>query len=114
MIVTIHGTAIELTEALKAYVHEKVTSLEKFFGGITKVEVDIGMRNHHHHKGDVFYAEMNVHVPGELIRVERDAEDLYKAIDKVKDHLKVELENADEKRRTKDKKAIRKSKEYQD
>ncbi len=112
MIVTIHGTGIELTDALKTYAHEKVAALGKFFNGVTKIEIDIGMRTHHHQKGKVFYAEINVHIPGNLIRVEKEAEDLYKAIDKVKDHLKVELENADEKRRTKDKKAIRQSKAY--
>lgn len=112
MIITIHGTGIELTEALKTYAHDKVTALEKFFSGVTKVEIDIGMRSHHHQKGEIYYAEVNMHVPGNLIRVEKEAEDLYKAIDKVKDHLKVELESADEKRRSKDKKAIRQSKAY--
>lgn len=113
MVVTIHGTGIELTDAIKGYALKKVASLEKFFGGVTKVEVDIGMRTHHHQKGKVYYAEVNMHVPGSLIRVEKDAEDLYKAIDKVKDHLKVELESVKEKKRGKDKAVIRKNKEYQ-
>ena len=38
-------------------------------------------------KGDIFRAEVNLSVPHELIRVEKTATDLYKAIDKVKDHL---------------------------
>lgn len=114
MIVTIHGTGIELTDAIKGYALKKVAALEKFFSGVTKVEVDVGLRTNHHQKGKVYFAEVNMHVPGSLIRVEKEAEDLYKAIDKVKDHLKVELESADEKRRAKDKKAIRKNKEYQD
>lgn len=114
MIVTIHGTGIELTDALKGYALKKVAALEKFFSGVTKVEIDMGLRTSHHQKGKVYFAEVNMHVPGGLIRVEKDAEDLYKAIDKVKDHLKVELESANEKRRSKDKKTLRKNKEYQD
>ena len=114
MIVTIHGTGIDLTDAIKGYALKKVAALEKFFSGVTKIEVDIGMRTHHHQKGKVYFAEVNIHVPGRLIRVEKDAEDLYKAIDKVKDHLKVELESVKEKKRSKDKAVIRKNKEYQD
>ncbi len=112
MIMNIHGTGIELTDAIREYVESKVEALAKFMDGVTKVEVDVGMRTHHHHKGKVFYAEMNVHAPGGLVRVEKDAVDLYKAIDKVKDHLKVELESLKEKRRGKDKEMIRDSKAY--
>lgn len=105
MITTLQGTGIELTEAIKSYVEEKVAALEKFMPHATKVEVDVGMRTHHHHKGKIFYAEINVHQPTGNLRVEKDAEDLYKAIDKVKDHLKVELaelknKKSDLKRRT--------------
>lgn len=113
MILTIHGTGIELTDAIKAYALKKISSLEKFFQNVTKVEIDLGLRTHHHQKGKVYYAEVNMHIPGSLVRVEKDAEDLYKAIDKVKDHLKVGLESAKDKRRAKDKKIIRAKKEYQ-
>lgn len=113
MILTIHGTGIELTDAIKAYALKKISSLEKFFHNVTKVEIDLGMRTHHHQKGTVYYAEVNMHIPGRLVRVEKDADDLYKAINKVKDHLKVELESVKEKRQAKDKKTIRAKKEYQ-
>jgi putative sigma-54 modulation protein len=114
MIITIQGTGIELTDAIKAYALKKVTALEKFFNNATKFEIDVGLKSHHHQKGKIFYAECNVHVPGALIRVVKDAEDLYRAIDKVKDHLKVELESTKEKRRAKDKKTIRAKKGYQE
>jgi putative sigma-54 modulation protein len=39
------------------------------------------------HKGDIFRAEVNLEVPGEILRVEKTEPDMYKAIDKVKDHL---------------------------
>lgn len=112
MIVTIHGTEIELTPAIREYIEEKITMLEKFLFEVTKIEVDVGMRSHHHHKGKVFYAEMNLSYPGGLLRVEKDAEDLYKAIDKVKDHLKVELESLKAKRNSRDKELIRDNKAY--
>lgn len=114
MIITIHGTGIELTDAIKGYALKKVVALEKFFQKVTKVEVDLGMRTHHHQKGKVYYAEANVYMQGGLVRVSKDAEDLYKAIDSVKDHLKIELDSVKEKKRTKNKTAIRKNKEYRE
>lgn len=112
MIINIHGTGIELTPAMKQYAEEKIGGLTKFFENIRQADIDIGIRTHHHNKGKIFYAEANLHVPGELVRVEKDSEDLYKAIDKVKDHLKVDLEKRKEKMRQKDKKSLREQKEY--
>ena len=112
MIVTIHGTGMELTPAIREYAEEKITSLEKFFDNITKAEIDVGMQSHHHNKGDIFYAEVNLDLPGRTLRVVKEEVDLYKAIDKVKDHLKVELEDLKEKMRRIDKDEIRGQKEY--
>ncbi|MEK7644509.1 MAG: ribosome-associated translation inhibitor RaiA [Patescibacteria group bacterium] len=114
MIINLHGTGIELTEALKDYAETKISGLVKFFDNITNATIDIGMRSQHHQKGKIFYAEVNLSVPRRVIRVVKEAEDLYKAIDKVKDHLKVELESMKGKMREKDKKEIRSQKEYQE
>ena len=113
MIVTIHGTGIELNDAIKEYVEEKILGLAKFYNNITQARVDVGRTTHHHQKGKIFYAEVNLHLPRKMLRVVKEATDLYKAIDKVKDHLKLELEKTKEKRRAKDKKMLRGKKEYQ-
>ena len=89
MVITIQGTGIDMTDAIKAYASQKCESLTKYFNNIQKAEVDVGMRGNHHQKGKVYYAEVNLHVPGKILRVVKDAEDLYKAIDKVKDHLEM-------------------------
>jgi len=107
------GTGIELTEAIKSYAEEKAEGLLKFFDKIVSIDIDVGMDSHHHNKGKVYYAEMNVSVPGNLIRVRKDAVDLYKAIDKVKDHLKVELQKMKEKKRSRDKEDLRDKKVYE-
>jgi len=114
MNINIKGTNIELTEAIKNYAEEKISSLNKFFDNIQTADIDVGMNSHHHQKGDIFYAEVNLSVPGKLLRVVKEEPDLYKAIDKVKDHLKVELEKMKEKMRAKDKKVLRSEKEYQE
>lgn len=113
MNINIKGTGIELTEAIKKYATEKVESLTKFFDNIQSADIDVGMQSHHHLNGKIYYAEVNLSVPGHFLRVSRECENLYKAIDKVKDHLKVELEKMKEKMRRKDKKVLRKEKEYQ-
>ncbi len=114
MIVSIHTTNIEPTPAIKLYVEKKIASIAKYNENITKMAVDIGMTSHHHNKGNIFYAEATINLPGKTVRVVKEAEDLYKAIDKVRDHMKNELKEVKEKRAARDRKVLRKTKEYQD
>jgi putative sigma-54 modulation protein len=114
MTINIHATGIELTDALKKYAEEKMEGLSKYFDNIQTIDIDIGLRNHHHQKGKIYYAECNVSVPGRLVRVVKDAEELYKAIDKVRDHLKLEMKETKGRMRGKDKEMLRNSKGYQD
>ena len=113
MTINIRGTGIELTEAIKSYAEEKMGHLTKFFDNIQHIAIDVGLRSNHHNKGDVYYAEVNMSIPGHLVRVVKEEQNLYKAIDKVKDHLKVELEKVKEKMRRKDREELREQKEYQ-
>ena len=112
MILKVKGTGIELTDAIRQYAEEKFSDMTKFFDNIQNADIDIGLRSQHHQKGKIFYAEINVSVPGKEIRIVKDSEDLYKAIDKVKDHLKSELKEFKERLRHKDKKVLRGQKEY--
>lgn len=112
MTITIRATGMELTDAIRQYAEEKFEKLTKYFNNIQKVDIDVGMRTHRHQQGNIYFAEVNVSVPNKLVRIERDAEDLYKAIDKVKDHLKVELNELQQKMSFRDKGSIRGNKEY--
>jgi len=112
MITNIKATNIELTEAIKEYALEKVEALTHYFDNIQSADIEVGMDKQNKEKP--FFAEVNLGVPGRLIRVSKNSEDLYKAIDKVKDHMKVELEKMKGKMRDKDKDALRNSKGYQE
>lgn len=112
MIITMHGTGLELTAHIREYAEEKISGLTKYFKNIVKAEIDLGLTSNHHHKGDIYYAEVNLHLPRRVVRVVKEEKDLYKAIDKVKDHLKVDLEKTKEKMRIKDKKVLRDKKQY--
>jgi ribosomal subunit interface protein len=56
------------------------------------------MISNHHQKGDIYRAEVNLQLNGELLRVDRTENDLYKAIDKVKDHLAMMIKRYRDKR----------------
>lgn len=58
---------------------------------IRHIDAEVGLANGHHNKGKIFRCKAIVQVGGEVMPIEREAEDLYKAIDKVKDHLREEL-----------------------
>lgn len=91
MTINIRATGMDLTPAIRQYAEEKFGALEKFASDILQIDLTIGMGTNHHQKGDIFTCAANVEVTGEVLRVEREAEDLYKAIDKVKDHLRETL-----------------------
>jgi len=92
MQIDIKGTNLELTEAIKNYVNEKIGSLDKFFEGILEARVDIGLTTKHHQKGNIFRAEVNLEVPRKhILRAEAEREDLYMAINEVKNELQQQL-----------------------
>lgn len=103
MQINIKATNIELTPAIETYVQTKVDMLEKYLGKLSvlncdfEVEKAVGSQN----KGEIFRAEMNLQIPRELLRVEKTESDLYKAIDKVKDHMESRIINYKEKLRDK-------------
>lgn len=115
MNININFTGIDATEAIKAYVTEKVEGLTTFFEGIESADIDVGMRSNHHNKGKIYYAEFKLQIPGRpSLYIDKDAEELYKAIDKVRDHMKVELEKIKGKMNQIDREELREVKAYQE
>lgn len=96
MQIQIQGTQMDLTPAIKEYIEEKIGGLSKFverYEAETNIiaKVDIGRTTHHHSKGDVYYAEVTIALPGGVVRAENTHEDLHAAVDSVKGTLKKEL-----------------------
>src|SRR6185369_1315124 len=91
MTINIRAHDMELTPAIRDYAEEKMQSLEKFHDSIRHIDIEVGRAGGHHHKGDVYECKVNVQIGGKVMQVDREAEDLYKAIDKVRDHMRVEL-----------------------
>lgn len=115
MQILITGKKVQLTDAIEGYVIKKISGLEKFFKGIIRADTVVGEDTKRHKKGNVFFAECKLEVPGYDLFVRRDATSLYAAIDDLKDHLELELKKHKSKLRGNAKetrKFVRNSKEY--
>jgi putative sigma-54 modulation protein len=100
MKINIKGTNMDLTDAIKDYVNEKIGSLDKFYDNILEARVEIGLTTKHHQKGDIYRAEVNLEVPQKhLLRAEAVRDDLYLSINEVKDELQLQLKKFKEKMR---------------
>lgn len=100
MDIKIKATKLELTPAIKAYAEDKISHLEKYLGNKVRVincDLEIEKTTGRQDKGEIFRAEVNLEVPHEILRVEKTEKDLYKAIDKVKDHLELIISKYKEK-----------------
>lgn len=99
MNIKIKSTRLELTDAIRDYFQTKMDMVEKYLGDIKAINCDVEIEKAvgGQHKGDIFRAEVNLEVPQKLLRVEKTETDLYKAIDKVKDHLEVVIKKYKEK-----------------
>ena len=103
MQINLKATQLELTKALKDYIQLKVDMLEKYLGDVQvlncdfEIEKAVGDQN----KGKIFRAELNLEVPRDLLRVDKTEADMYKAIDKVKDHMVLQIKKYKEKKRDK-------------
>lgn len=99
MKIKIKATKLELTEAIADYCQKKMDMLEKYLGNIEVLncDVEIAKAVGGQHKGEIFRAEVNLEVPRQILRVEKTEKDLYKAIDKVKDHLELVIKKYKEK-----------------
>ncbi len=100
MRINIKATKIKLTPEIKDYVQEKMDMLEKYLGDIQVLncDIEVGMSIGGQNSGEIYRAEANLELPGELLRVEKTEKELFKAIDKVKDHLTRSIRRYKEKR----------------
>ncbi|MEK9184062.1 MAG: ribosome-associated translation inhibitor RaiA [Patescibacteria group bacterium] len=104
MNINIKSTNIEITPPIKDYVEKRINGLEKFIHHVidesVQAWVEVGRTTRHHQTGDIFRAEMQIHIPRykQGVRAEATCDDLYAAIDKAHDELKLELEKVKEKK----------------
>lgn len=103
MTINIKATNIELTEAIKNYVEKKILAVESKLIEHPEnavAEVEVGKTTEHHHRGDVFRAEAVLGIGGKKFVAIAQMDDLYAAIDEMKDKLERELVRGKDKERT--------------
>jgi ribosomal subunit interface protein len=109
-IISLKGTNIDITDALQAYVEEKVEALSKICGSFDpsdELRIEIGKVTQHHAKGPYFRAEMFLVLPGKELMASQESEDLYEAIDGVKDQMRRQLKEYKDILQDRSKKAVR-------
>jgi putative sigma-54 modulation protein len=90
MNLNIKSTNISLTPAIKDYFEKKLMALDKFIDfnrDNILIQAELGKTTKHHRSGDVFRAEINLRVAGHNYRAVSEKDDLYAAIDEVKDEI---------------------------
>lgn len=96
----IKSTNLDLTEAIKSYVEKRLGELDRVLTNLGQPQdarVEIGKVSNHHKKGDIYRFEINLKVPGQLLRAECESDDLYKSIDLGKDELESQIRELKEK-----------------
>lgn len=88
---------LKLTKILEKYINGKINSLERFLllkeeeNFLVRARVEIEKTALHHKKGPFFRAECQMQIPAKSIRAESVSENLYLAINEVKDELQREI-----------------------
>ncbi len=96
MKIDIKATNLEITPAISEYIEIKLGSLSRFLKKFEsqseiKIFIEIARTTRHHKSGNVFYAEVNLHLPKKTLRAEHSDWDIRVAIDKAKDKLQQEI-----------------------
>ncbi len=106
MKINLQGKNFELTEAIKDYVSKRVTNLEKLLstmeagGGEVLVNFEVGKSTKHHKTGAVFHSDCLIKIDGKEFYASSDKEDLYQAIDEIKESLFNEIRKNKDRRQT--------------
>lgn len=98
MKIIIKTTKVSLNPPLEAWIYEKIGGLQKFVEhfvdiGLAEARVEIGKTTAHHHKGEVWRAAVNIHVPKSIVYAEATHKDIRQAVTLVKNELQAQLKS---------------------
>lgn len=106
MQINLQGKNFEITEAVRDYVLKRVTNLEKILssieatGGDIMVDFEVGKSTKHHKSGTVFHADCLINIKGKEFYASADKEDIYQAIDEIKENLFNDIQKNKDRRQT--------------
>jgi putative sigma-54 modulation protein len=91
MQINLTGHHVEITQALRDYVHDKLERVERHFDNVTSVRVILSVAKLRQK------AEATIHVAGNDIHADAVEEDLYAAIDAIIDKIDRQIKKHKEK-----------------
>jgi putative sigma-54 modulation protein len=91
MQVNFTGHHVEITNALRDYVHDKLERVERHFDNVTRVHVILSVEKLRHK------AEATIHVAGNHLFADAVDEDMYAAIDALSDKIDRQIKKHKEK-----------------
>lgn len=101
MNISIKATNMVLTTAIEEYASKKFDTFKKFIDPADEsvhMAVELGKTTNHHKHGDIFFAEINLHIKGKDLYARTERDDLYTAIDDVRQEVQRELKSVKTKR----------------
>ena len=107
---TIRGKKLEVTDAIKAYVEEKIGRLDKYFENPNNISANVLMRL----SGKDQVVEVTINTHGLILRGEESNKDLYASIDLVTDKIERQIrKNKTKIHKKSSKESIRDFKEFE-
>ena len=93
MRIIIRGQNLKLTPAIRAFTEEKIGGVTRLLGASERLlaRVEVGKPSQRHKSGPIFYAEVNLSLGSRLLRAHAEHQDLYSAIDKIRDEIERQI-----------------------
>ncbi len=91
---------MELTVPIKEYIEKRINTLNKFFSNDTELYVEVGKTSLHHKNGDYYKAEISMKSGEGSFFAVSEKENLYTAIDAVKDEISNLIKRNKDKKQT--------------
>jgi putative sigma-54 modulation protein len=108
MKLVIQGKNLEITEAIRTYVSQKIEkAISHFQTSITEVDVNLSVARNPRINPAKQSAEVTIYVNRAVVRAEESSENLYASIDLVTDKISRQLKRYKEKRRSQDHNSVR-------
>ena len=103
----LQGTNISISGSIELLVASKIKALDRFVSrfdpAAIEARIEVGKPSRHHHTGMVFYAEINLKIPGKLLRAEATHLDLSLAVSEAFKEMERQVKDYKEKMITKNK-----------
>ncbi len=97
----IQAKNIPISESIQVVIDAKIKALERFVSrfdqSAVEARIEVGKPSRHHHSGPVFYAEINLKIPGKLLRAEANHLDLNLAISEAFKEMERQIKDYKEK-----------------